>query len=250
MPSDTFDFDHRAQLTELMDEPCSYAELRDCLRDLMSVNRTVFTYRPTLEWLEQFASSPQFLVSAQLGGAAHEPLHVVDVGCGAGDMLRRIERWARDRKIAVRLTGVDRNPYAARAAREFSGKDSAIEWVTCDAYLYRPDAKIDLVISSLFTHHLTDAEIVEFLRWLEQVTVRGWFVNDLRRGRVPYYAFMLLANTMRWHKFVRHDGPVSVRRSFSAEDWTRYLSEAGLDKKGIEVYTRRPGRLCVSRVKR
>jgi SAM-dependent methyltransferase len=243
MPSDKFDFNQRAQLTELMDEPCSYEELRDCLRDLMRVNRTVFTYRSTLEWLEQFVPA------AQTGGSAHEPLHVVDVGCGAGDMLRRIENWARHRNIAVRLTGIDRNPYAARAAREFSGSDSAIEWATCDAYAYSPDTKIDLAISSLFTHHLGDAEIVEFLRWMEQVASRGWFVNDLRRGRVPYYAFTLLANTMRWHKFVRHDGPVSVRRSFSAEDWICYLRQAGLSVKSTQVYTRWPGRLCVSRVK-
>ncbi len=238
MPSEAFDFGQRAQLTELMDEPCSYAELRDCLRDLISANRTVFTYRPTLEWLEQFA------------GPDHEPLHIVDVGSGAGDMLRRIEQWARNRRVAVRLTGIDRNPYAARAAREFGGNDCEIEWVTCDAYAYRPSAKIDIVISSLFTHHLADAEIADFLQWMELVTTRGWFVNDLRRGRVPYYAFALLANTMRWHKFVRHDGPVSVRRSFSTEDWRRYLSSAGLDAIGADVYTRRPGRLCVSRVKR
>jgi trans-aconitate methyltransferase len=237
MQSDTFDFNQRAQLTELMDEPCSYEELRACLRDLTSVNRTVFTYRPTLEWLEQFAAN------------SREPLHVVDVGSGAGDMLRSIEKWARNRNVAVCLTGVDRNPNAARAAREFSGNDSAIEWVTSDAYSYKPETRIDLVISSLFTHHLSDAEIVEFLRWMEQVAAKGWFVNDLRRGRVPYYAFALLANTMRWHRFVRHDGPVSVRRSFSAEDWERYLTQAGLQGEGLEVYTRRPGRLCVSRVK-
>ncbi|HTH41605.1 MAG TPA: methyltransferase domain-containing protein [Terracidiphilus sp.] len=249
MQSEAFNFDQRAQLTELMDEPCSYAELRECLRDLMSVNRTVFTYRPTLEWLEQFVVSDQFAISEQFASAASEPLHIVDVGSGAGDMLRRIERWARDRRIAVRLTGVDRNPYAARAATEFGGTDSAIEWVTCDAYAYRPERKIDVVISSLFTHHLADAEIVEFLKWMEQVAARGWFVNDLRRGRVPYYAFALLANAMRWHKFVRHDGPVSVRRSFSTEDWLGYLRQAGLDEIGVEVYTRRLGRLCVSRVK-
>ena len=237
MPSDAFDFGRRAQLTELMDVPCSYAEFRDCLRDLMRVNRAVFTYRPTLEWLEQFAAT------------ACEPLHIVDVGSGAGDMLRRIERWAGARKIPVRLTGVDRNPYAARAAREFSESDNAIEWVTCDAYAYRPTAKIDLVISSLFTHHLDDAEIAEFLQWMEQAAGRGWFVNDLRRGRVPYYAFTLLANTMRWHRFVRHDGPVSVRRSFAVGDWQRYVREAGLDPKDVTIYTRRPGRLCVSRVK-
>ena len=238
MPSDALDFSQRAQLTELMDEPCSYAELRDCLRDLMHVNRTVLTYRPTLEWLEQFA------------GTANEPLHIVDVGCGAGDMLRRIEQWAQGKEIPVRLTGIDLNPHATRAAREFSTSDSSIEWVTADAYTYRPEAGIDLVISSLFTHHLRDEEIVDFLWWMEGVASRGWFVNDLRRGRMPYYAFTLLANVMRWHRFVRHDGPVSVRRSFTVEDWIRYLLAAGLGDADVAVYTRRPGRLCVSRVKR
>jgi len=238
MPSNALDFSRRAQLTELMDEPCSYTELRDCLRDLMRVNRTVLTYRPTLEWLGQFA------------GVTDDPLHIVDVGCGAGDMLRQIEQWAQVGEIPVRLTGIDLNPHATRAAHEFSQSDSAIEWVTADAYTYSPETEIDLVISSLFTHHLSDEEIVDFLWWMESVASRGWFVNDLRRGRAPYYAFTLLANVMRWHRFVRHDGPVSVRRSFTAEDWTRYLRDAGLSDADVAVYTRRPGRLCVSRVKR
>ncbi len=237
MLSDAHNFDQRAELTELMDEPCSYAEFRDCLRDLMRVNRTVFTYRPTLEWLEQF------------WGTSQEPLHIVDVGCGAGDMLRRIEQTARKRKVAVRLTGLDRNPYAARAAKEFGRHDNEIDWVTCDMNAYRPAAKVDLVISSLFTHHLADEEIVEFLLWMERVADRGWFVNDLRRGRVPYYAFTLLSNVVHWHRFVRHDGPVSVRRSFSPEDWHAYIRATGLSAQEINIYGKRPGRLCVSRVK-
>ena len=237
MPFESQDFAERAQLSELMDEPCSYAEFRACLRDLMHVNRTVFSYRPTLKWLEQFA------------GGSDAPMHIVDVGCGAGDMLRRIEGWARRRKMPVRLTGIDRNPFAARAAREFGGADSSIEWATCEAYDYQPQAKIDLVISSLFTHHLSDPEIIAFLRWMERVAARGWFVNDLHRGRTSYYAFKLLAHGMRWHRFVRHDGPVSVRRSFSPGDWRRYIDEAGLPAPAVSIFTTWPGRLCVARVK-
>ncbi len=237
MPLETQDFAERAQLSELMDEPCSYAEFRACLHDLVHVNRTVFSYRPTLKWLEQFAAG------------SDAPMHIVDVGCGAGDMLRRIEDWARRRKMAVRLTGIDRNPFAARTAREFGGADSSIEWATCEAYDYPPQAKIDLVISSLFTHHLSDPEIIAFLRWMERATARGWFVNDLHRGRTPYYAFKLLAHGMRWHRFVRHDGPVSVRRSFSPDNWRRYTCEAGLPAQDVSIFTTWPGRLCVARVK-
>ncbi|MDE3185934.1 MAG: methyltransferase domain-containing protein [Acidobacteriota bacterium] len=230
-------FLRRAQLTEWMDEPCSYAEFRACLRDLTQVNRMVFSYRPTLRWLEQFA----------LRG--REPLHIVDVGSGAGDMLRRIEAWARKRGVAVRLTGIDLNPHAARAAREFTGSDSRIEWVTGGAFEYKPPAGIDLVISSLFTHHLADAEIVSFLQWMEYTAARGWFINDLRRSERSYHAFRLLAYGMRWHRFVRHDGPVSIQRSFSEEDWRVYAQRAGLNAGAMQIAGEWPGRLCVARVK-
>ena len=234
MPPDTFA--QRAQLTELMDEPASYAEFRDCLRDLMRVNRTVLAYRPTIEWLNRFA--PGFA-----------PLHIVDVGSGAGDMLRRVEAWARRSRLPVRLTGIDRNPYAAQAAREFSGPESRIEWVTCDAFDFKPATNIDIVISSLFTHHLGDAEIVRFLNWMEQTAARGWFINDLARGRGSYRLFKLLARLMRWHPFVQHDGPVSIRRSFTPADWRRYAGAAGLRLEAIKIFSAWPGRLCVSRVK-
>lgn len=237
MSRDFLDFSHRAHLSELMDEPCSYKEFRDCLRDLEKVNRMVGAYPPTLEWLRQFAMP------------SDAPLHIVDVGCGGGDMLRRIEAWSRQRGVAVRLTGIDLNPYAARAAREFTPEDSEIEWVTGDAFSYQPFTAVDLVISSLFTHHLQDAEIVRFVEWMERMARRGWFINDLHREKVPYYGFKALAWVMRWHRFVRHDGPVSIRRSFRRADWEQYCGAAGLGLGEVRIQEVRPARLCVSRVK-
>lgn len=227
----------RAHLSEWMDEPCSFEEFRACLRDLSQVNRMTFAYRPTLQWLR---------------GATRDctmPLHIVDVGCGGGDMLRNVERWAKRNGVPVRLTGLDLNPYAARAAREMTPASSLIEWITGDAFSYQAAAPVDLVISSLFTHHLPEAEIVRFLRWMERTASRGWFVNDLHRERLPYYGFQLLACVMRWHPFVQHDGPVSFRRAFRSEDWRQYLTQAGIALESVEIHTARPARLCVSRVK-
>lgn len=237
MPSSQPDFSCRATLAEWMDDPCTYEEFRACLEDLTKVNKLLGGYRPTLQWLEQFA------------GTSVRPLHIVDVGFGAGDMLRQIQLWARRKKIALRLTGVDLNAHAARAAREFAPEDGGIEWVTGDIFSFKPACPIDLVVSSLFTHHLPDELVVSFVRWMESVSTRGWFVNDLHRKRIFYHSFRSLAAVVGWHPFVRHDGPVSIQRSFTPEDWRRYVFAAGLGVGEVQIRNCLLGRLCVGRVK-
>jgi len=238
MLRDTMDFSQRADLHEWMDEPCAYEEFRTCLRDLEKVNTMLRGYRPSLAW-----------VSSVLTGHTG-PVHVVDVGSGGGGMLRALETWARAHNRPLRLTGIDLNPYAARAAQEFSADGSTIEWVTGDAFSYHDAKGADLLMSSLFTHHLPESEIVRFLAWMEENASLGWFVNDLRRSAKSYYAFKALAWVMRWHRFVRHDGPVSVRRGFMPEDWQRMCEAAGLPMSEIEIVAMPFGRLCVSRRRR
>ena len=92
MPHKTIDFSRRAdvtKLTELMDEPCSRDEMRACLVDLARVNRWFWGYRPTLDWLQ----------SMRLERVAR-PIRIADVGCGYGDTLRRVERWAQEKGIS------------------------------------------------------------------------------------------------------------------------------------------------------
>jgi hypothetical protein len=162
-------------------------------------------------------------------------------------MLRSVERWAERRGIQVKLTGIDLNPYAARIARELTPASTAIEWITGDAFTFADP--VDVVLSSLFTHHLEEAEIVRFLTWSEAVAQCGWFVNDLCREVVPYTLFGLLAKVVRWHRFVQHDGPVSFRRSFREEDWERMLREAQIPLRDVRLARWTPGRLCVGRLK-
>jgi 2-polyprenyl-3-methyl-5-hydroxy-6-metoxy-1,4-benzoquinol methylase len=237
MPSNSqIDFSQRVSprdLPELMDGDCSYEDFRDCLRSLETVNRWLLGYRPTLAWLER------------LPHGSSEPLHIVDVGSGGGDYLRQIAGWARRRGIAVQLTGIDLNPYAARAAVESTPKELGIEWITGNALEYRPKKPVDIVVSSLLAHHLEDEDIVELLRWMEATVQIGWFINDLERSEWTSRMF----GWVRWHWLVRHDGPVSFRRAFRKEDWVRLLAEAAIQREDVTVEQRRPGRLCVGRWK-
>jgi hypothetical protein len=106
---------------------------------------------------------------------------------------------------------------------------------------------VDVVISSLFTHHLADRDVVRFIRWMEQHARVGWFVNDLSRAPIPYHLFGWFARVMRLHPFVQHDGPVSIARAFRPEDWRGLCAEAGLREDDFQLLSYKPARLCMSR---
>jgi SAM-dependent methyltransferase len=228
------DFGQRSRVPELMDtESIGFEDFRACLVDLAQVNLLTLAHRPTLAYLRRLTAE------------ADGPLHIVDVGSGHGDMLRAVEAWAAREGIALHLTGLDINPWSARAAREAGGRTSRIDWVTADLFAWAPSRPIDVVISSLFTHHLDDLALVRFLGWMETTARRGWFVNDLLRHSLAYHGFSALARLARWHRFVRHDGPVSVSRAFTRGDWRAFLGEARIEGARLESWF--PYRLCVAR---
>jgi 2-polyprenyl-3-methyl-5-hydroxy-6-metoxy-1,4-benzoquinol methylase len=236
------DFSRRNALTELMDsDETDFATFRDCLVDLAKVNRLTLAYRPTMRFFADLARAGRL--------PRDRAVSIVDVGSGFGDMLRKIDRWAARRGWRLDLTGVDLNPWSARTAAEATASDRPIRYVTADIFDYAPAQPIDVVISSLFTHHLDDAALVRFVAWMEKTAAIGWFVNDLRRHPLPYHAFRIATRALRFHHFVQHDGPISIARAFDAHDWRNTLAAAGLASGAAEIRPQFPFRLCVARVK-
>ncbi len=235
------DFSHRSRRAEWMDDPSvSFDEFRACLVDLARVNVLTLAHRPTLRFLDRLLPHAR---------ALGRPIEILDVGSGYGDLLRQIAQWARRRSVDVSLTGVDRNPWARRAAIEATPSELDIEWVTADAFAYAPSRGVDIIVSSCLTHHLSDARVVGFLGWMEANARLGWFVNDLHRHPLPYHVFSWLAELARFHHFVRHDGPVSIARAFVAADWHRMLAAASIEPSEADVQWMFPFRLTVTRYK-
>jgi 2-polyprenyl-3-methyl-5-hydroxy-6-metoxy-1,4-benzoquinol methylase len=236
MPSSLrIDFSRRVPphaLPEQMDGDCSYADFRSCMVSLEKINRRLFGYRPTLAWLERAPRRTQ-------------PVHIVDVGSGGGDLLRRIAIWAKVRNMAVRLTGIDMNPLATRAATEFTSNEFAITWVTADAMKYRSQEPVDIIVSSLMTHHLEDEEVVRLIQWMEATSGMGWFINDLERSERSYRMF----GWFPLSPIAKHDGLISLRRAFRTDDWRRLLNQAGVSEASATIEKWRPARLCVGRWK-
>jgi ubiquinone/menaquinone biosynthesis C-methylase UbiE len=86
----------------------------------------------------------------------------------------------------------------------------------------------DAVVSTLTLHHASDADAVVLLREMARVG-RRIVVSDLERSLPAYLGARILART-RWrsNRFTRHDGPLSVRRSFTPSELLELGRRAGL----------------------
>ena len=135
-------------------ESIGFEDFRNCLRELEIVNVCTLAYRPTLRWLKK-----------NLRGKSREPMSLLDVGSGGGGMLRKIWKLTRRRGREVSLTGVDLNRWS-RGSEKFQAPGAPIRYETSDVFSLAPDRRADFIISSLFTHHLNDSEVVKFLQWI------------------------------------------------------------------------------------
>ena len=224
----------RRRADELMDDPALAAETYHAvLADLAKVNAWTFAYRPTLAFLRRAVGRKR-------------RFSLLDVGFGDGDMLRRIARWAQRHGITAELTGIDLNPRSAAAAQAAPSPGAPIRYLTGD-YTALAGSGFDCVVSSLVAHHMTDAELSHFLRFMEAETAVGWFVNDLHRHGFAYSAWPLLAGTMGWHRIVRLDGHTSIARSFRPAEWRAILKREGFGEARVQRWF--PFRLCVERLR-
>src|SRR4029079_16946892 len=165
-PAPVFDAARRSTQTEILDGEISTADLAAVLRDLARFNGVMLGHWPVIWWFDA--------ATAQL--PRDEPLTVLDIGCGYGDLLRSIRDWARKRNRAMRLIGIDLSAQVIEVARGATPAADDIEYHVSDIFAFRRAAPIDFSVTSLVAHHLTNEMIVRFLRWMEDNSRHGWMI--------------------------------------------------------------------------
>lgn len=217
-----------------MDDPAlDAATYTEVLHDLAQVNSVTLARRPTLDFLSRAVGE-------------RKRFRLLDVGFGDGDMLRAIRSWADRRGIEAELVGIDLNSRSVAAARDRTPPAMEIDYRTGD-YADLAGEGWDCVVSSLVAHHMTRDQLVQFLRFMDREARMGWLVNDLRRSRFAWLGYPLLARLMNWHPIVRHDGRLSIARSYRREEWAPILASAAVE--GAEVKRVFPFRLCVETIR-
>jgi len=154
-------------------------------------------------------------------------LTVVEIGCGGGDNLRAIRTWAERIHLPVQLTGIDINPeciaYAVHQKR-----NRGIQFKVSDYKHFLFEEKPDIIFSSLFCHHFTEAELIFMVKWMKINSQVGFFINDLHRHWMAYYSIKLLTKLFSKSYLVKNDAPLSVQRGFKRNEWNTIFERADI----------------------
>ena len=216
----------RSQTLEWLDTATPpLAERAAYLRSLAKLNGAMLGHRPVLNWLG----------NATRRLSRDEPFTLLDVGCGYGDLLRAVRRWAARRGVALKLIGIDIQADTIAIAREATPAGERIDYLVADVFNLRPSVRIDAVVSSLVAHHLDDRKIVALVRWMEATARRGWMISDLERHPVPYHVIGIAGRLMGVHPMVIQDGRISVTRALWRPEWRPIVEAAGIDPDAVRL---------------
>jgi ubiquinone/menaquinone biosynthesis C-methylase UbiE len=201
-----------------------------------------------LQRVNQWLGDARALRSSLLADIEQNDLHrfsVLDVAAGSGELLRVAATWARRNQRRGSFTALELNARAAEAVLEKSSGREEIVSIRGDALrLPFADGSFDYSISSLFTHHLDDSEVVRALQELNRVARRRIFIIDLHRHPIAYYFYRTVGRLFLHNRLLREDGALSILRSFKPQELIDLASRAGLHD--VRVERRFPYRLVLS----
>jgi len=210
----------RAAGSEMMDAPdADPAQLEQSLGDIRAVNRWLGATRELL-----------WTLGRSMARHPRTEYALLDVATGSADIPLAVAEWAERRGIRARIVATDFHAETVQHARRRVHGHPRITAEMADARrLPYADGSFDYALLCTAFHHFDPEEAVAVLAELGRVSRIGVVVTDLRRGLPGLVGAWLLARTIwRGHPMTRHDGPLSVRRSYTAREARELAIRAGL----------------------
>ncbi|MFT3785194.1 MAG: methyltransferase domain-containing protein [Tepidisphaeraceae bacterium] len=206
------DLRRRNLVAEQMDaDDVDPRQLADALRYIRRINKLLRYNAAVIRRVELLAS-------------ATEPITLLDVATGSGDLLAQLGP-------RYRTVGLDRHTLTIREAKQ---SVSRAIFIRGDALaLPFADNSFDIVTSNLFLHHLPGPIVVAALREMARVAQRGIVVADLLRNRRAYAWITLF--TLTASPIVKHDARASVAHAFTLDEARNLFDQAGLASAKLEV---------------
>ncbi|MDK1020613.1 MAG: methyltransferase domain-containing protein [Candidatus Hydrogenedentes bacterium] len=210
---------------ELMDSPeLDAGRFVGSLEGLRRVNRVTGSARILQPHLESAARAD-----------ASRPLRVLDMACGGGDVAITLWRRLRAQGLDVEMHGCDINPLAVEhAAEQAECQGADLRFFQLNAVADPIPPGFDVIMHSLFLHHLSGEDAVASLRKAAQAARRSVLVHDLVRGRAGHLLAYLGVRVLLCNDVCHADGPRSVEGAFTIDEAKALAEAAGLEGCSVE----------------
>jgi len=190
------------------------------------------------------AASSLWPAMASLAAESPRPLTVLDVASGSGDLLARLIRRSRTRGLDIRFTACDISAVALEQTRL---RGLEIETIQQDVIGGEVPGEHDVVMSSLFLHHLANTDIVSLLRSMDAAARRAVLISDLNRTHHGLVLAHLAPRILTRSRVVHSDAVLSARAALTIPEISQIAAQAGLS--GAKIVHRFPSRWLLVRHK-
>ncbi|MDA1232110.1 MAG: methyltransferase domain-containing protein [Planctomycetota bacterium] len=225
----------RDRQPELMDDPdldpALHLEALAGLRRVHAISGTVSTLWHQIRHLAQ--QTPD------------ATLRVLDVACGGGDVAVALAKRAQSSGFSINVSGCDISQTAINYASAEAAKQRVeVQFFRADAIAAPLPADFDVVVCSLFLHHLDESDAIKLLQSMKQAAKRVVMVSDLIRSRLGYVLTWCGVRILTRSRICHVDGPLSVRAAFTLQEMQGLATRAALN--GATLTRHWPERLLLT----
>jgi 2-polyprenyl-3-methyl-5-hydroxy-6-metoxy-1,4-benzoquinol methylase len=174
-----------------------------------------------------------------------ERLRILDIATGAGDIPIAIWRRGKRAGLNLEIYGIDVSSRSIEFARSQAAKaQSPIAFECRNALADDLPNDFDVVMCSLFLHHLGNDEALKLLQRMHAATRRLGLVSDLRRSSYGLFLAFAASRLLSRSQVVHVDAVRSVRAAFTKSELEQLAAEAGLENANVS--NRWPARMLLS----
>lgn len=182
-----------------------------------------------LQWFNQRfggIATSQDLIETAAHRTGKRDLSLLEVAAGSGFVPLRLQADLQSSGISLKITLLDR-------VLSHLPKNRTTPKLAADALqLPFADSSFDLVSCSLFVHHLSPDQVVQFSRDALKVCRNAVLINDLVRH--PFHLAIAYAGIPFYRsRLTRNDAPASVKQAYTVGEMRSLLMQSGTSK--IEV---------------
>lgn len=214
------DLTHRRMEPEIMDQPgLDVKEHARALWALGVVNRLGNTAGMYLHEMRAYLESET------------KRVRVLDIATGGGEVPIRLFKLARASGYTVEVDGCDMSGTAISLANEkISDLGGGMRFFVHNVVQDGVPEGYDVIISSAFFHHLTEAQVEMMLRDMAEKARGMVMISDLLRSRVGLMMVYFATRTLSRSPVVKTDGIISLKAAYTMAEMRKLMDKAGMER--------------------